>query len=343
MKLLLEQAISGESSVYLLRSRLRAVSRRMDFPDSKREHMELVCNEIVTNQNKYADGRGLVQLWEQTGPIPEIHIFALDRGPGIANLPAALSDGFTSGGTLGKGLGTIQRVSDQCDFYTLPDGVSPASPWHGLAVWACFRAAKSEQPRRTYQSGVYLRAYHDSVHNGDHTCIDSEESQRIRWIHLDGLGHGEEAAQTVRDTCHAWDSELSTAESLTRLSKLLQGSRGAVAISCSVDFDSGSGEVSGVGDMSAWLIGNSSRRSLNFAPGILGHSHRHFESIRFEMPRHGLLLTASDGIRKSWEIGTFPGLWRTHPQLIAFFLGEVIGRNNDDRSIIALRTAPEGE
>ena len=117
----------------------------------------------------------------------------------------------------------------------------------------------------------------------------------------------------------------------------------SIAIACSIDFESGTGEVCGVGDMSAWLIGNSSRRSLNFSPGILGHSHRHFEPISFEMPRHGLLLTASDGIRKSWEIGTFPGLWRTHPQLIAFFLGEVIGRNNDDRSIIALRTAPEGD
>lgn len=343
MKLLLEQAISGESSVYLLRSRLRAVSRRMAFPDSKREHMELVCNEIVTNQSKYAGGHGLVQLWERLGPTPEIHIFALDRGPGIANLPNALSDGYTSGGTLGKGLGTIQRVSDHCDFYTLPFGVSPGSPWHGLAVWARFRAAKSEQPPQVYQAGIYLRAYHDSVHNGDHVCIDSEDIRRIRWIHLDGLGHGEEAAQTVRDTCHAWDSELSTSESLARLSKQLQGSRGAVAIACSVDFASGCAELSGVGDMSAWLIGNGNRRSLSFSPGILGHSHRHFESVGFEMPRHGLLLTASDGIRKSWEIGTFPGLWRKHPQLIAFFLGEVIGRTNDDRSLIALRTAPQGE
>ena len=80
-------------------------------------------------------------------------------------------------------------------------------------------------------------------------------------------------------------------------------------------------------------------RLCGFPPGILGHSHRHFETLDFDMPGHAVLITASDGIRKSWDVGAFPGLWRTHPQLIAFFLGEVIGRNNDDKSIFAIRAS----
>ena len=53
MKLLIEQGAKGDSGVVLLRSKLRAVSRRMGFNDLKREQMELVCNEMVTNQNKF--------------------------------------------------------------------------------------------------------------------------------------------------------------------------------------------------------------------------------------------------------------------------------------------------
>jgi anti-sigma regulatory factor (Ser/Thr protein kinase) len=342
MKLLLEQPINGESSVYLLRSRLRAVSRRMGFQDTQREHMELVCNEIVTNQNKYAGGRGLVQIWEQHGQYDRLHIFALDYGPGIANLPNALADGYTSSGTLGKGLGTIQRISDRCDFYTLPDGVSPRAPWHGLAVWAQFRVGNAP-PAQAYQSGLYLRAYQDDLNNGDLTCADLSGRSRARWLHLDGLGHGKEAAEGIAGACTAFEEGVTPADALNQLSRRLQGTRGAVAIACEIDFDSGHGRICGVGDMAAYLISHSNRRSLNFSPGILGHSHRHFETLEFELPRHAVMLTASDGIRKSWDVSSFPGLWRTHPQLIAFFLGEVIGRNNDDKSIFAIRAHEQGD
>lgn len=342
MKLLLEQPINGESSVYLLRSRLRAVSRRMGFHDTQREHMELVCNEIVTNQSKYAGGRGVVQLWEQSGQPQRLHIFALDHGPGIADLPSALADGYTSSGTLGKGLGTIQRVSDHCDFYTLPDGVAPGAPWHGMAVWAQFRAG-SAPPSPAYQSGIYLRAYQDAIHNGDLTCTDLSDRHHARWLHLDGLGHGEEAAAGVHNACEPFEESATPADTLSRLSKQLQGTRGAVAIACDIDFDNGHGQICGVGDMSAYLISHSSRRSLSFSPGILGHSHRHFEMQEFEIPQHAVMLTTSDGIRKSWDAASFPGLWRTHPQLIAFFLGEVIGRNNDDKSIFAIRAFEQGD
>jgi len=115
MKLLIEQGAKGDSGVVLLRSKLRAVSRRMGFNDLKREQMELVCNEMVTNQNKFAEGNGLVQIWETAHPKPALDLFALDYGKGILNIKAAVEDGFTTAGTMGKGLGAIRRLQ------TMPD------------------------------------------------------------------------------------------------------------------------------------------------------------------------------------------------------------------------------
>ncbi|MBI3574809.1 MAG: hypothetical protein HY083_04055, partial [Gammaproteobacteria bacterium] len=86
MKLLIEQGAKGDSGVVLLRSKLRAVSRRMGFNDLKREQMELVCNEMVTNQNKFAQGNGLVQIWETALPRPALDLFAFDYGKGILNI-----------------------------------------------------------------------------------------------------------------------------------------------------------------------------------------------------------------------------------------------------------------
>ena len=342
MKLLLHQAIAGESSLYLLRSKLRAVSQRMGFGDSRREHMELVCHEIVTNQAKYAGGHGLVQIWEQRDPDPSLHLFALDYGPGIANLPAALEDGYTSGGTLGKGLGTVRRLADRHDFYTLPQGMATKAPWHGMAIWAQFCLHKSAQPVGP-QIGRYLRAYQDDIHNGDRICLEMGDRQQVRWLHLDGLGHGQEAAESTEGACETFAHSADVQLALARLSEHLQGTRGAVAMACEIDLAAEQGQICGVGDMAAYLLLNGTRRSITFAPGVLGHAHRHTDSVAFEFPPHALLLTASDGIRRSWEANDLPGLWRTHPQLIAFFLGEVVGRNNDDRSLLAIRHNTSGD
>ena len=43
-----------------------------------------------------------------------------DQGPGIADIALALSDGYTSGGGLGLGLGGAKRLSDEFQIDTTP-------------------------------------------------------------------------------------------------------------------------------------------------------------------------------------------------------------------------------
>jgi len=96
----------------------------------------------------------------------------------------------------------------------------------------------------------------------------------------------------------------------------------------------------GVGDMTAVTLTSEGRRRLQFSPGILGHQHRHFEQTDVALARDMLLLTASDGLRRSWEHSAFPGLCHLHPQLVTLLLGNVAGRSNDDKSLFAVRIAP---
>lgn len=340
VKLLLEKATLEESAQVLVRSKLRAVSRRMGFSEVQRERMELVCNEMMTNQSKYAGGNGEIQLWEAADPRPALDLFALDRGPGVSNLPAAMEDGFSSSGSLGKGLGAIRRLTHACEFYTLPRGIEPESPWHGFAVWARFFL--DERPSAsTYEFGSYLRAYQDGVYNGD--CIRLRlHNGTVQWLHMDGLGHGAEAAEVVEDKGDLLDADDAAPQGIIdALSHRLRGTRGAVAMAVALDAASGSGAICGVGDMAAFLICNGQKRVISFSPGILGHSHRSLESTILPFPRQALLLTASDGLRRNWGLQTFPGLWRLHPQLIALLLGSVAGRSNDDQSVFAIRVKPK--
>lgn len=339
MKLLLDQAINGDCSQVLLRSRLRAVNRRMGFSDIMRERMELICNEIVSNQVKYAGGNGLVQIWEAQCDHPSLDLFALDYGPGIANLPAALEDGYTTTGTMGKGLGAIARLAAESEFYTLPPGMAQDSPWHGMAIWARFYVDGAPPPR-DYQTGCYIRAYQDDIYNGDKLCRQGDD-RRLRWLHADGLGHGEDAAAVLKGACGVLEDKATPEEVLDRLSRRLSGTRGAVAMACEVDTAAQQARICGVGDMEAHLICNGRKRTIGFSPGVLGHAHRHFETAEVPFPKQALLITASDGLRKRWGLNTFPGLWRLHPQFIATFLGLVVGRSNDDKSVFVVRRTPD--
>lgn len=338
MKLLIEQGAKGDSGVVLLRSKLRAVSRRMGFSDIKREHMELVCNEMVTNQNKYAEGNGLVQIWEASDPAPALDMFAFDYGKGILNVQKAIQDGYTTAGTMGKGLGAIKRLSDYSEIYSLPVEHTTDSDWHGTAVWSRFYRGDSD-PEYFHDLGIYTRAYQDSTFNGDLIQVRTGES-KTRWLHMDGLGHGREAAEVVGGIGHFLDGETPVDGLMQRLSEKLQGTRGAVAMICEVDNIAHSMTICGVGDMVAHLISRGEKRAISFSPGVLGHAHRSLETFSYDFPDQALLITASDGLRRSMTLRSFPDLWRLHPQVIALVLGQVVGRHNDDRSAFTIRVNP---
>jgi len=334
VKLLLDLPIGDDSGPVLLRSKVRAVCRRMGFADALRERMELVCNELSSNQLKYARGRGTVQLWEQTGAAPAVDIFSFDFGDGIANLDDALSDGFTTGGTMGKGLGAVARLSHQCDFYSLPPTQRRGQPWHGTAVWARFHEGAAAD-RGAWEYGIYLRAYQDDRYNGDGIYLD-ERGGQLRWLHMDGLGHGREAAEVVDSMEGVLDDHTPLERTLGNISVALRGSRGAVAIMAALDPRRREVELCGVGDMSAMALAGGGRQSMSFAPGVLGHAHGHFKCGTLGLA-DDVVLTASDGLRSSWDEKSFPGLWSRHPQLIALLLGNAVGRTNDDKSVFVAR------
>jgi anti-sigma regulatory factor (Ser/Thr protein kinase) len=335
-RLLLEQVTRDESGQVLLRSKLRAVARRMGFKQVVREQLEIVCNEMVTNQLKFAQGNGLVQLWEIALPQPALDLFALDYGPGIPDLAQARRDGFSTVNTLGKGLGAITRLANESEVYSVPAGDTEL-PWHGTAVWARFYVDKPARPD-AFQFGSCLRAHHDAPFNGDSLAVRSDGA-RLRWLHLDALGHGQEAHEALAG---ARDMVLDT-DTLTglleQLDQRLQGGRGAMAIACEIDAAKEQLAVSGVGEIYAYLICNGQRRAFAFPAGIIGHAHRRFTNETLAFPRQALFITCSDGLRKNWTLGSFPGLWRLHPQLIALLLAQTMSRGNDDRSLFVVRTA----
>lgn len=340
MKLLYESAVRDESGLVLLRSRFKAVGRRKGFPEVQLEKIELICNEIATNQMKHAKGSGMIQIWDsENDEQPTLDIFALDYGPGIEDLEYAMQDGSTTTGTMGRGLGAITRLSSDSGIYTQPVEELREDHWHGTAVWSRF-CESSQKSSKNFQCGVYSRALRDAFFNGDQVQLRNTDS-RFRWLHMDGLGHGKEAADAIYPARHVLDSdEQDLPAMMTRLGQVLQSGRGAVATAGELELGTGLISVAGVGDMDARIICNGELRNVTMAAGVLGHNHRSIDIEDFDFPRQAVFISSSDGIR-SWNMKTLPQLWRHHPQMIALVMGQVLGRNNDDKSILVVRRAPE--
>lgn len=87
----------------------------------------LVATELATNLLKHAEG-GQVLIDVVAPPVLResregsrvVQIAAIDHGPGIADVPAALRDGFSTSRSLGAGLGTCLRLSDDFALHSVP-------------------------------------------------------------------------------------------------------------------------------------------------------------------------------------------------------------------------------
>ena len=68
-------------------------------------------SELGHNILKYAQ-TGTIYIYEICDPKKGIQVIASDKGPGIVDIEKALTDNYSSSGTLGLGLPGVKRMAD---------------------------------------------------------------------------------------------------------------------------------------------------------------------------------------------------------------------------------------
>ena len=95
-------------------------SQETGFEEAPSRMIATAVSELTRNILKYADS-GEFRLRRVEGPSGRgIEIEVSDHGPGIADLDAAMSDHFSSGGTLGLGLPGVKRMMDEFSLESTP-------------------------------------------------------------------------------------------------------------------------------------------------------------------------------------------------------------------------------
>jgi len=95
-------------------------SREAGFAETPSQLIATAVSELVRNILKYA-GSGEIRLRRVKNLNRRgIEIEVVDQGPGIADCEAAMSDHFSSGGTLGLGLPGVKRLMDEFSLESAP-------------------------------------------------------------------------------------------------------------------------------------------------------------------------------------------------------------------------------
>lgn len=106
-------AIETQADVEQARRDARTFAIELGFEPVNAERVTLAVSELAANLLKYAHhGRIMASRFEDAGRIG-IQIESLDCGPGIDDIPSALRDGFSTGGSLGSGLPSVERMMDE--------------------------------------------------------------------------------------------------------------------------------------------------------------------------------------------------------------------------------------
>ena len=113
--------IKSERDIVLARQKGRALARDFGFSLGDATLIATAISELARNIITYAREGMITMNVIYTSKRGGFLIVASDEGPGIADIPRALRDGFSTSGSLGIGLPGVRRLMDEFDISSQPD------------------------------------------------------------------------------------------------------------------------------------------------------------------------------------------------------------------------------
>jgi anti-sigma regulatory factor (Ser/Thr protein kinase) len=318
--------VEDASAVAACRKAVQIMAERLRFPAARIGQLALAVTEAASNLHKHAEQGSVLLCVNRDGPQPGIDLVTIDAGPGVRDVTAALRDGHSTAGTLGIGLGAIQRLADFADLYSRPG--------HGTSLVARFCASPPvSQPR---WAGL-IRPITGETQCGDAYGVVLADDT-VTAVLCDGLGHGPLAAAAAAAGVAALraDPAGEPAALLERVHRRMSGTRGgAVGV---VQVGGQLARFAGLGNVAASIVSDGQRRSMISIPGIAGVQARTIRQFEYDVPPGSAVILHSDGVSSRWEAAALPALEARDPLLIAAVLLSEAGVHRDDAGVLVLKS-----
>lgn len=328
-------AVNAQSDVAAARRTSQDCAAALDFSTQGAAKVALVVTELATNLVKHGGG-GTIVIGSDDEEPTVLDIVSIDKGRGIASLPAAMRDGYSTAGSAGTGLGAIFRQSESFDVYT--------HPGHGTAIYCCV-IDDERTPREAFPSrdaalriaGICVPKKGESV-SGD-AWASTRAHQSVMIAVADGLGHGESAAiASTRAIGVFLERERETLDQLIQdMHEPLRPTRGAAVSVARIHLASRKVEFAGVGNVSGAIVEETATRRLVSHGGTVGAEMRRIQVFSYPWTANSILIMHSDGLSASWSLDTYPGLSQHSPAVIAAVLYRDFCRGRDDATIVVAK------
>jgi anti-sigma regulatory factor (Ser/Thr protein kinase) len=323
-------AIDDASQVSAARMGLQRMARDLEFDEVRTGRVAIATTEAASNVLKHGGGGTIVARSLSRGEALGIELLAIDSGRGMESFSHSATDGVSSSGTPGTGLGAMQRLAEEFDVYTRRE--------RGTIVRLGFWNTGAIPGTGGYEVGSVSVPKAGETVNGDAWGMELH-SAGATFLVADGLGHGPDAAAASSAAVEAL--RRNPGEPSIRILDIahakLRPTRGAaVAV---MRHDAAAGEVgfSGVGNIAACICDGGGRKAMVSHNGIVGHNVQRSEEYRYKWPAGALLIAHSDGIETQWDVGAYPGLAASHPSIIAAMLFREHSRKRDDVVVLVAR------
>lgn len=336
--------VAESSQIGEARRVVTSIAAELGFGETTRGRVAIVASELATNLALHGGGGELVVRPLQGATGCGVEIIALDRGRGIPDVDRAVRDGFSTGGTAGRGLGGVGRLTSAFEMYSARGGPPPdrsrgvVATGVGTAVLARLWDSGAGAEADTLSLGVVSLPFPGESLCGDGWAVERDGARAV-FVVTDGLGHGPEAARASAAALHVFrrDPMRGPAAILNAMHTALRPTRGAAVAIADINTKQGSLAFAGVGNISAAVVSGDSVRNMMSHNGTAGLAMRTVREIAYDWPDGALLVMHSDGLRTRWRLDAYPGLGSADPSLIAAVLYRDFARGPDDLTALVAR------
>ncbi|AKQ46985.1 hypothetical protein TH63_17205 [Rufibacter radiotolerans] len=334
--------LTDRSFLNIVRRDIGKIAEAHGLTETETGKVNLIISEMATNLLKHTATQGgelLVKaMYDEKGHTEGMEMICLDNGPGMSDPWRMMEDGVSTFGSMGQGLGAIQRMSDFFDIYSQ----------RGLGTVILSRVyRKGKAPKSAARSeyafkvGAVMVPKPGEKVSGDGWALRLSH-QGAYLLVLDGLGHGEHAHEASLQGIRAFQQhpKHTPAEMLRGIHAEIKRTRGAVGAIAHWNAETASLRYCGIGNISGRLFFSGTLKNMLSYNGTLGmnvpttiNDQQHDWS-----PGH-LMVMHSDGLKSRWDMSKYPELTRHDPTLIAAMLYKDNTRTLDDTLVVVVRAS----
>ena len=316
----------------LVKQAAESMAAEIGFDESASAEIGIVAVELASNVLKHADCGEIALSHLTDGGRDGLRIESFDVGPGIANVDAAFADGASTAGSLGGGLGAVNRLMHRLTI------AAPGEPDFGTKIVAdrWLRPTHDATANCPLSFGAASRPAVDETVNGDSFIIKRWNDQALVGV-IDGLGHGSDAHEAATAATEYVESHYDN--SITAIfegtERACRGTRGVVMLLARFDWNADTVTVGAVGNINH-KVNDESDLTVIPRRGVVGSNGPGAKVKESAWHPRDRLVLFSDGIESHWDLSAERGLAGESSTVTARRLLDQYSKPHDDATVLVV-------